>query len=96
MAHTILHKETDKRGMFYIQKNGKGIASELTYKLKANDIMVIDHTETKVQYEGQGMGTKLVEKAVGYAREKGYKIDPLCPFVEVKFDENEKYNDIRV
>ena len=93
MGNSILHKENSTNGMFYIKKD-KGIASELNYKLH-NDIMTIDHTETKPEFEGRGLGSKLVEEAVNYARQKNFKINPLCPFVEVKFDETPAYEDVR-
>ena len=74
MGNSILHKENSTHGMFYIKKD-KGIASELNYKLH-NDIMTIDHTETKPEFEGRGLGSKLVEEAVNYARQKNFKINP--------------------
>jgi predicted GNAT family acetyltransferase len=86
MGNSILHKENSTHGMFYIKKD-KGIASELNYKLHDN-VMTIDHTETKPEFEGRGLGSKLVEEAVTYARKKNFKVNPLCPFVEVKFVHN--------
>jgi len=94
MSIEISHKETGNRGTFFIRKE-KGIASELTYLMKGKNIMVIDHTETKPDFGGQGLGSMLVEKAVAYARQNDYKIEPLCPFVEVKFDEHKEYSDVR-
>jgi len=95
MEREILHKENSSNGMFYIE-NDQGIISELTYVKKENNIMVIDHSETKKEFEGKGLASKVLDHAVNYARDKGYKIDPLCPFAEVKFDENEAYQDVKV
>lgn len=94
MSTEISHKKTGNNGSFFIRKE-KGIASELTYIMKDDDIMVVNHTETKPLYEGQGLGSMLVEEVVAYARKNSYKIEPLCPFVEVKFDNNTAYNDVR-
>lgn len=93
MSTDIHHKENGSRGVFFM-RGDKGVSSELTYSLKEN-VMVIDHTETKREFEGQGLASQLLDKAVDYARNKDYKIDPLCPFAEVKFDENSKYSDVR-
>ncbi|GAA0873210.1 GNAT family N-acetyltransferase [Gangjinia marincola] len=93
---TIEHKETDDRGIFYI-KHDSTVISELTY-IRDKDrkgVIVIDHTETKIPKEGRGYASKLVERAVEYAREKSLKIDPLCPFAEIKFEENDEYQDVR-
>ncbi|PZD79683.1 GNAT family N-acetyltransferase [Mesonia sp. K7] len=89
----IKHKENQTNGIFFLE-NEKGIVSELTYQ-KEENVLVIDHTKTQKPYEGQGYASVLLEHTVNYAREKGLKINPLCPFAEVKFDENESYQDIR-
>jgi predicted GNAT family acetyltransferase len=40
------------------------------------------------------LGKKLVEKAVETAREKNWKIIPLCPFAKKTFDRNPQFNDV--
>ncbi|WP_373056580.1 GNAT family N-acetyltransferase [Zunongwangia sp. H14] len=90
----IKHKESDSRGMFYIEGE-KGIIAELTYQKQENNIIVIDHTKVDRRKEGQGLATSLVKKAVEFAREKNLKIDPLCPFAEVQFERYNSYSDVR-
>lgn len=93
MSQEIKHKENDTRGMFYLEDD-KGITSELTYKKQSNGVLVIDHTQTRPELEGNGLASMLLERSVVYARENNYKIDPLCPFAEVKFDEHKEYRDV--
>ncbi len=95
MSNEIKHKENDRRGMFYLEDDN-GITSELTYSIKENGILVIDHTETRPALEGKGLASKLVRKSVEYARENNFKIEPLCPFAEVQFDLNKEYQDVKV
>lgn len=95
MKNEIKHKESDRRGMFYMEDD-KGITSELTYSIEDNGIIIIDHTETRDELEGQGLASQLVRKSVEYARENNYKVDPLCPFAEVQFDKNKEFQDVRV
>ncbi|TVZ53172.1 GNAT family N-acetyltransferase [Dokdonia sp. Hel_I_53] len=90
---TIQHKEREDRGIFYI-KDENGVLSELTYSRNNSNILVIDHTETKVAQEGQGLASKLVAHAVQYAKEHNLKINPLCPFAEVQFDRNPAYKEV--
>lgn len=80
--------------MFYIE-NEKGLIAELTYYKRDDQIITIDHTEVKREMENQGIGSSLVRKTVEFAREHNLKIDPLCPFAEVQFDQNESYHDVR-
>ena len=91
----IKHKDSDRRGMFYMEDE-KGITSELTYSRQENGILIIDHTQTRLELEGNGLASKLVKRTVEYARENNYKINPLCPFAEVQFDMNKEYHDTRV
>jgi len=94
MSQSIKHKENQTNGMFYLEDDN-GILSELTYIKKDNNILVIDHTETKKGEEGKGLASKLLDHTVNYAKENNFKIDPLCPFAEVKFDENEQYQKLK-
>jgi predicted GNAT family acetyltransferase len=90
----IKHNENDSRGIFYLKENNKTIA-ELTYSLKDN-VMTIDHTEVDPTQEGRGLGTQLVTESYHFAKEKGRKMHPLCPFAEVLFDKNNSWNTLRV
>jgi predicted GNAT family acetyltransferase len=90
----IQHNENDSRGIFYIKEDDKKIA-ELTYSIKEN-VMTIDHTEVNRDQEGKGLGTELVTKSYEFAKENDRKIDPLCPFAEVLFDQNESWSDVRI
>ena len=38
------------------------------------------HTEVPAEYGGRGIGTALVRFALGWARDSGLKVIPLCPF----------------
>jgi predicted GNAT family acetyltransferase len=88
----IQHKDDNKKGLFYIEENGKTLA-EMTYVWAGNKI-IIDHTEVGEELKGKGAGKQLVEKAVEFAREKKIKIMPLCPFAKAVFDKTEKYKDV--
>ena len=81
MDYTIQHRENDKRGMFWIESDSSTI--------------IVDHTETKMEFEHQGYASKLLDHTVAWARSNNIKIEPLCPFAEVKFDENPDYADVR-
>lgn len=94
MDKSIHHRENRSRGLFYIEDNGDKI-TELTYNITDSNLIVIDHTETKMGYEHQGYASELLEYVVNWARENQIKIEPLCPFAEIKFDENPEYADVR-
>ena len=90
----ILQKNGTTGGAFFAVEGDKTIG-EMTYIWSDNNHFIIDHTEVIDQYAGQGIGKKMVEKAVEFAREKNCTITPLCPFAQYIFDKNPEYNNIR-
>ncbi len=56
--------------------------------------MSITHTVVKKELGGQGVAGKLTEKAIEIAREKGYKIIPVCSYAVRYFDKNEELRDL--
>ena len=94
MEKNIQHKETEGKGMFYIEKEGD-IVAELTYTLRDNNVMTLDHTETEPRYSGEGLASALVEHSVNYARENNLMIDPLCEYAAAQFKRHEEYRDVQ-
>jgi Predicted acetyltransferase len=90
----IQHKLLGGKGMFYMGHDG-GILAEMVYTLAGNK-MVIEHTEVNVELEGQGVGKKMVETAVEYARSHEMKIIPLCPFAKSVFSKRNEWQDVLV
>ena len=87
MTEEVQLKINDNKGAFYIEVEGKQEAM-MTVVFAGEDKIIIDHTEVNPGNEGKGFGKKMVTKAVEFAREKGFKILPLCPFVKSFFDKN--------
>jgi predicted GNAT family acetyltransferase len=50
------------------------------YQLAGTNI-IFTHTEVPQELEGQGIGSALAKFALDTAVERGYKIQPLCPFI---------------
>jgi hypothetical protein len=81
------------KGFFYIDVDGKHEAM-MTFVFAGEDKIIIDHTKVNPGNEGKGFGKKMVAKAVEYAREKGIKIIPLCPFAKSVFDKVAEFRDV--
>lgn len=89
----IKHKSEGSKGKFFIEKDGIIIA-EMTYVWAGETRIIIDHTEVDESLKGQGVGKKLVTEAVKFAREKGTKIMPLCPFAQAVFEKEKDFKDV--
>lgn len=65
-------------GRFEATVDGRTAYTE--YRLLASG-MLFPHTEVPTALEGRGVGSALVKAALAFAREKGLKVMPVCPFV---------------
>lgn len=65
----------------------------INYNLKDN-VMYITHTIVGKQLQGKGVAGKLTEKAIEFAREKDYKIKPVCPYTVSYFKKRPELEDI--
>ena len=89
----VKHKGDKNNGIFYIEEFGKQVG-KMSYVFAGDTKFIIDHTEVDPAYEGKGLGRKVVQAGVDFARDKGYKILPLCPYAKKVFDQTPDYNDV--
>jgi len=93
MSYTVNIEFNEKKGNFNITSEDKKVAI-MTFVFAGPNKIIIDHTEVSPEFEGKGLGKKLVEKAVEVAREKKWTIVPLCPFAKKTFDRNPQFKDV--
>ena len=89
----IKHEDDGKKGEFYIGDNHPHLA-QMVYIWAGEDTFIIEHTEVDDSLRGQGVGNKLLDRAVAWAREKNLKIIPLCPFVKSVFNKDSSIHDV--
>jgi predicted GNAT family acetyltransferase len=89
----ILQKDDGYKGAFFVEQENQVLA-EMTYVWAGKDRIIIDHTDVNVGLKGKGVGKQMLNKAVDFAREKGVKIVPLCPFARSVFDKVNEFNDV--
>ncbi len=90
---TIKNSDDSKKGRFYIELEGKTVAT-MTYVYAGPKLIIIDHTEVGPELKGMGAGKKMVEQAVLFARKNDLKILPLCPFAKSVFDKTPEFRDV--
>ena len=67
---------------------------ELTFSKAGEHRIIIDHTGVPDAFRGQGVGQRLVTRAVEDARAAGKKIIPLCPFANAQFKRHPEWADV--
>ncbi len=78
-------------GRFEIQAAGQ--TAVLTYSLKDGSI-TFSHTGVPPALEERGIGSRLAKAGLEHAREKGYRVRPLCSFVEGYIQRHPEYQDL--
>lgn len=82
-----------KKGYFEAVEDGKE-AGKMTYTWAGDSQFIIDHTEVSPEFNGKGVGKKMLMGAVDFARKNNVKIIPLCPFAKSVFDKVEDIRDV--
>jgi predicted GNAT family acetyltransferase len=93
MELAIAHEEKGHRGAFYVEQDGKRLA-QMTYSRASASLVIIDHTEVDKSLGGQGVGRKLLDAAVRWARETRTRIAATCPFAAAQFAKDASIRDV--
>ncbi|MEN0039902.1 MAG: GNAT family N-acetyltransferase [Pseudomonadota bacterium] len=84
--------ETETGGRYFAVVDGH--SSEMTFSKAGESMIIIDHTDVPDALRGQGVGVRLVERAVEDMRKAGKKIMPLCPFAAAQFRKHREWHDV--
>ncbi len=88
----VEHEETASKGRYFIRHDGG--ESELTYSVASDKLKIADHTAVADGQEGMGIGLIMLKAFVADARRDGFKIMPLCPFVNAQRRRHPEWADI--
>ncbi|PZN51528.1 MAG: N-acetyltransferase [Proteobacteria bacterium] len=86
-------EENDAKGR-YVISGPDGAEAEMTFTKVGPHQIIIDHTAVPDAFRGQGVGLKLVTRAVEDARAAGKTIIPLCPFAAAQFRRHAEWADV--
>jgi uncharacterized protein len=78
-------------GRFEIEQDGQ--IAYLDYTLSAN-VLELTHTEVPEALRGRGLASSLAETALGWAQERGLKVDVVCPSVRHYVAKHPEYSDL--
>jgi predicted GNAT family acetyltransferase len=68
-------------------------AGEIRFTLDDGTVTML-HTEVEPRYEGEGVGSELVRRALDDVRARGEHVVPLCPFVSAYIERHREYADL--
>jgi predicted GNAT family acetyltransferase len=56
--------------------------------------ITLPHTVVPPAFEGKGVGSALAKAALGYAREHGLMVKPVCPFIAGYIGKHPEWQDL--
>lgn len=78
--YNIKHLQHHNR---FIVTNELGIEiGKLKYDVDPSNNFIISSTEVNPKYTGQGLGTKLVQEALDYAKHNRFEVRSTCTFAD--------------
>jgi uncharacterized protein len=77
---------------YEIEVDGK-VAGFVAYR-RTGSTIAMTHTEVDPAYEGRGLGSALVRRALDAARTEGAAVRPFCPFVRQYIKRHPEYLDL--
>lgn len=93
MSTDIILEDHGSKGR-YVVRGEDGAEAEMTFTRVGERQIIIDHTLVPDAFRGQGVGLKLVTRAVEDARAAGKTIIPLCPFAAAQFRRHPEWADV--
>jgi len=91
-AHHVTREHGATKGRFVIRRGGD--EAELTYSVTTPTLIIADHTGVPDSFRGTGAGLALVQALVAAARAEGFKVVPLCPFVNAQRRKHPEWADV--
>lgn len=93
MNDVKLQLDERNHGAFIISEGAEQLG-EMVISVAGPNLTVY-HTEVSEKAEGKGYAKKMLEAMVDYARSKGLKVIPLCPYVHAQFRRHpDEYADV--
>jgi uncharacterized protein len=89
---TIAREQIGHKGRYVISHNGA--EAELTWSVTTPTLVIADHTYVPDALRGTGAGLAMVERLVADARAEGFKVIPLCPFVNATRKKHPEWADV--
>ncbi len=93
-AIVIERSESGSKGRYEARVEGKDGVGELTYSRMSASKIIADHTGVDESLRGTGVGKALVERLIADARQDGFKIVPLCPYVKAQYQRHPEWSDV--
>jgi predicted GNAT family acetyltransferase len=91
---TITKQDGPQRGRYVARVAGIDAEAELTYTHLKPGLISADHTGAPEVLRGTGAAAALVDYLIADARDSGFRILPLCPYVRARYRKHPEWQDV--
>jgi uncharacterized protein len=82
----VVHNTDRERFELWVAGDLVGVLGYSTEVVEGRPTVTILHTVLYDEYTGHGLGTRLMVGAIGYVRERGARLRPVCSFTKSYLD----------
>lgn len=90
---SVVHRADERRYELLLADAPVG---ELVYRDRGGNVLAFLHTEVDPAVQRRGLGSALVAGALDDARRRGFRVVPICPFVDAYVRRHPEYGDLVV
>lgn len=95
MSEPIITREDGpRRGRYVARLPGIDAEAELTFTHRGPDLISADHTGAPDALRGTGVAAALVDQLVADARQRHFRVIPICPYVRARYAKHPEWRDV--
>ncbi|MBC9247407.1 N-acetyltransferase [Paracoccus sp. 11-3] len=91
---TIAKEDGALRGRYVARIDGIDAEGEITFTHRGPGVISADHTGVPDAMGGQGVAKALLNYMLEDARQNGFRIIPLCPYVRGQYARHAEWSDL--
>lgn len=92
----ITREEVGTAGRYVGRIDGIEGEAEITFTRRDPNLISADHTNAPESMRGTGAAKALVTRMIADARSEGFKIIPVCPYIQAQYNRQPEWADVMV
>ena len=91
---SISIEDGERHGRYVARLEGIDAEAEITFTHRGPDLISADHTGAPEALRGTGAAAALVDYLVADARNRGFKVIPVCPYILARYAKHPEWSDV--
>jgi predicted GNAT family acetyltransferase len=91
---SIEREDAASQGRYVARISGREGEAEITFTRKGPKLISADHTRAPESMRGTGAAFALVDRMIADARREGFKIIPVCTYVQAQYRKHPEWADV--